>query len=946
MTGNSASVLVNARGVPAHDPPFRSALSAADSAEQAAAAEATFRELAAVAVLFAAFFLALFAPVVFGGRILAPGDAFLQSVPSFFAPPELWSPELGGGFPIAAEPQAETFYPPLRLLALLGTPGAWNAFVLFGYVVAATGFFAFCRRIGSDRTGAAVGSLGFSAAGFLVIHLGHVNMVQAAAWIPWMLFAAEGIVRDRGIHRRRAVVAFAAAFALSALAGHPQMLVQGGAFAAAWSLFRVAALPASDRRPALRALSLAAMLGIFGGAVQIAPTVELAQLSVRNRIPFAAFDQFRLPARELPQLLFPFLFGYDSPLWPHVPYFGTWGLTETGAYFGFTLLGGAVAAARSERRRAAAFLATAFVLALAASTGSDTPLSGLLHHVPAFRTFRCPGRHLLEASLALAALASLGVTAIGRRLASPRVILSALLLPAAIAAFVLAAPRALERMAAERGRTIRVADVAPAVLGVPLALAVVSAGALLLHRRRNPATAVLLVACAGAEAISFAAFVEWRSASPPAGRLAPPPDLRAAAGSAAPTGRAYSIRSRSRESLPGNLARLWRIPSGNLYSPLLLRRYASLLAGDDALLLPENRALDLLAVETVLLPGSEPPAGGGGDFVEIGSGSAESISWPAPPEAVDGVRITGSLAMAGSLADGTEVLEVLVDTRDGRRETRPVKAGEHLSEWAWERGDLRERTGHRLATIASTGLGVDPSVGVYRYHEYVCDLRFPAGEPSLVTVRFVGPAPVRARVRPELLAGGRVRPLGAPLDPRRWIVAAESAPEVTAVRNLRALPAAWLVGETRELPSAGISAAVRTSKLPEGAPFDPRALALVDRGGARLSAPRDFRATVEEFSAHRSSFELVVSASAPSLLVVSSVWFPGWSARVDGVRVRTGRADGLLLSVPVPAGRHRVELAYFPRIVLLGALLSGASIAGCALLLLRGRLSTPRRVVT
>jgi len=48
----------------------------------------------------------------------------------------------------------------------------------------------------------------------------------------------------------------------------------------------------------------------------------------------------------------------------------------------------------------------------------------------------------------------------------------------------------------------------------------------------------------------------------------------------------------------------------------------------------------------------------------------------------------------------------------------------------------------------------------------------------------------------------------------------------------------------------------------------------------------------------------------------------GWSARVDGREAPVRRANGKHLAVPVPAGRHEVELRYHPPGLRAGALLS------------------------
>jgi hypothetical protein len=70
-----------------------------------------------------------------------------------------------------------------------------------------------------------------------------------------------------------------------------------------------------------------------------------------------------------------------------------------------------------------------------------------------------------------------------------------------------------------------------------------------------------------------------------------------------------------------------------------------------------------------------------------------------------------------------------------------------------------------------------------------------------------------------------------------------------------------------------------------------------------------------------------VDADRPAVLVVSTAWLPGWSAEVNGVAAPVARADGLVLAVPVPAGRSTVEFSFRPPGLRSGAALALASLA-------------------
>lgn len=99
---------------------------------------------------------------------------------------------------------------------------------------------------------------------------------------------------------------------------------------------------------------------------------------------------------------------------------------------------------------------------------------------------------------------------------------------------------------------------------------------------------------------------------------------------------------------------------------------------------------------------------------------------------------------------------------------------------------------------------------------------------------------------------------------------------------------------------------------------------------------------------------LEVRTPNPALVLVRNAFDPGWEATVDGRPAPVLAADFVLQAVPVPAGRHVVELRY--RDPAVGAGLAGSaaalglllSAAGAASLLARrrARAQAPRRVAT
>ncbi len=70
---------------------------------------------------------------------------------------------------------------------------------------------------------------------------------------------------------------------------------------------------------------------------------------------------------------------------------------------------------------------------------------------------------------------------------------------------------------------------------------------------------------------------------------------------------------------------------------------------------------------------------------------------------------------------------------------------------------------------------------------------------------------------------------------------------------------------------------------------------------------------------------LVISAEAQrqGTLVLADSFYPGWTAYLDGSKVGIGKFQETFRSVKIPGGDHLVELIFRPRLVCVGALISG-----------------------
>ena len=69
---------------------------------------------------------------------------------------------------------------------------------------------------------------------------------------------------------------------------------------------------------------------------------------------------------------------------------------------------------------------------------------------------------------------------------------------------------------------------------------------------------------------------------------------------------------------------------------------------------------------------------------------------------------------------------------------------------------------------------------------------------------------------------------------------------------------------------------------------------------------------------------MTVDAPEAGVVVLRDLYYPGWTAAIDGQSVSILRADVLFRAVEVPAGRHTIVFRFEPlRLENLGAAISG-----------------------
>ena len=380
---------------------------------------------AAVLAALAAGSLALFAEAVFGGRVF-----FERDIISYWYPHvatlvrtvgerswPLWNSYEGFGVPLLADPGSQIAYPTTWLNFFLLPPTVYTILVVTHTFWAGAGAYWLARRRGSSRLASLVTAWTWCASGPFLSAANLYHHFCGAAWIPWVVLAADRLLENPGA---RSVSLLGLTAAAQALAGSADMCLASAlavVIQAVPSIFQ--GNRAREHRGArLRALAVSVLLAASIAAVQWLPTLSV--LPNVGRARFQASDNLYWSVHPaiLPDAFIPGL-AADLPLAPaaRAQLFEGREPFLASLYLGVSALA-AVLFARGPRARAALFSIAVFgLLAL----GRYTPVGVQVLTTFPFRLFRYPVKYTVPLALFWALLTGIGLdelrlgTAVRRR---------------------------------------------------------------------------------------------------------------------------------------------------------------------------------------------------------------------------------------------------------------------------------------------------------------------------------------------------------------------------------------------------------------------------------------------------------------------------------------------------------------------------------------------------
>jgi hypothetical protein len=320
----------------------------------------------------------------------------------------LWNPHQYAGAPFIADNQSGIFYPFNLLLFLLWPNFDYRAIewlVIGHFFLAGAAMYACLRGLLPHaplrRPAAVAGALAFMFSDLFITHVGNLNLIAVAAWLPLTFLALHrALIAAQPRARAAWAIAGGALLGVATLAGHGQMTFMLAALLGVYALYRTAAYRAGRALPLLGLLGLVA---IGGAAVTLFPAAAGVQHTVRAGFDAVRAGAYALPWAGLTGLFAPGFFGRGS-----AAFWGDWARVEYG-YAGVLPWLLAATAVFLRRTRLTLFFVLAGLLFLLLALGPNAPLYPLLLRLLPFFPFQAPARFVLLLNFCLAALAALGL---------------------------------------------------------------------------------------------------------------------------------------------------------------------------------------------------------------------------------------------------------------------------------------------------------------------------------------------------------------------------------------------------------------------------------------------------------------------------------------------------------------------------------------------------------
>lgn len=240
----------------------------------------------------------------------------------------LWNPYSFSGTPLLANWQSAPLYPLNVLIPLFGNLLGWSLIIVMQIFLSQIFMYFYLRSLNLKSLSAIAGAVIFAFGSFMTLYLEYATAGQGFMWTPLILLCIEKYISKQKL-LFLSVIPFLVF--LSATAGSFQAFFYTLIIVSVYFIFRILQTDKNNEKRIKAFLSggIFAALGISLSAIQLLPTIELLQNSIRFGDQNVKEYNFGiLPIKNLITFLSPDFFGNPSTQ----NFWGVIGYQETAVY--------------------------------------------------------------------------------------------------------------------------------------------------------------------------------------------------------------------------------------------------------------------------------------------------------------------------------------------------------------------------------------------------------------------------------------------------------------------------------------------------------------------------------------------------------------------------------------------------------------------------------------
>lgn len=323
----------------------------------------------------------------------------------------LWNPHQYAGYPLIADNQAGIFYP-LHLLLFLTWPDfpyeAIEWLVAGHFFWAGLGMYICIRgwnQCDIPRPAAVFAAVAFMLSDVFITHIGNVNLIAVASWLPWAMWTFHQAISVE--NRRRWTISCGMIMGISTVAGHGQMTFIIALMLGVYALWETIF---DHNRQALPCLFLVGLLNVGLSALILLPSLDMNRFTQRGTFSYESSINYSIPFEALIGLINPTKFGRGA-----AHFTGSWDRVEVGYMGILPLLLICVALIRNKQKKTdIRFLTIAAIFFMLLALGGNTPIHrwtiGMLN-LP----FQVPARFVLLTNFCIAMLSAFALATIKQK---------------------------------------------------------------------------------------------------------------------------------------------------------------------------------------------------------------------------------------------------------------------------------------------------------------------------------------------------------------------------------------------------------------------------------------------------------------------------------------------------------------------------------------------------